>query len=102
MIWVPIDAASPEERLRYLLDNCRPNLVVAAQPLPTEHARATPEQLLAEAAPLAARGGWQALSLGETPAYYLYTSGTTGKPKCVVLCNRATANVIGATLEHWR
>ena len=102
VVWVPIDAASPEERLRYLLDNCRPNLVVAAQPLPTEHARATPEQLLVEPAPLAARGGWQALSLSETPAYYLYTSGTTGKPKCVVLCNRATANVIGSTLEHWQ
>ena len=66
---------------------------------PVEHPFATPDELLA--GPAVPAPALDDLSLSEAPAYYLYTSGTTGKPKCVVLSNRATANVIGSTLEHW-
>jgi len=103
-IWVPIDAASPPERLDYLLANCRPALVVATGPV-DGHAAATPEALLAgepPADPLALLPALDALSASDEPAYYLYTSGTTGRPKCVVLSNRATSNVIGRTLENWQ
>ncbi|NSX93606.1 amino acid adenylation domain-containing protein [Agrobacterium tumefaciens] len=102
-IWVPVDAGSPEDRLRYLLTNCRPAIIVARS-VPQGFEAVDPEVLLATPAPagtpvaLAELGG---LSRSEEPAYYLYTSGTTGKPKCVVLSNRATANVIGSTLAEW-
>ncbi|WP_231570245.1 MULTISPECIES: amino acid adenylation domain-containing protein [Pseudomonas] len=99
VIWVPIDASAPAERRHYLLENCRPDLVVISVGETAEHPVATPEALLAEPAALPA--ALNDLSLSDAPAYYLYTSGTTGKPKCVVLCNRATANVIGSTLSHW-
>lgn len=103
-IWVPIDAASPPERLNYLLANCQPALVVSAAPV-SGHDAATPEALLAGKAPadpLALLPALAALSASDAPAYYLYTSGTTGRPKCVVLSNRATSNVIGRTLENWQ
>lgn len=103
-IWVPIDAASPAERLDYLLANCRPALVVAAGPV-AGHDTATPEALLAGKAPAdpqALLPTLDVLSASDDPAYYLYTSGTTGRPKCVVLSNRATSNVIGRTLENWQ
>ncbi len=103
-IWVPIDAASPPERLDYLLANCRPALVMAAGPV-AGHDAATPEALLAGEAPVdpqALLPTLDALSASDEPAYYLYTSGTTGRPKCVVLSNRATSNVIGRTLENWQ
>lgn len=103
-IWVPIDAASPPERLDYLLANCRPALVVATGAV-DGHAAATPEALLAgeaSADPLALLPALDALSASDEPTYYLYTSGTTGRPKCVVLSNRATSNVIGRTLENWQ
>lgn len=103
-IWVPIDAASPPERLDYLLANCRPALVVSAAPV-SGHEAATPEALLAgepPADPLALLPALDALSASGEPAYYLYTSGTTGRPKCVVLSNWATSNVIGRTLENWQ
>ena len=102
-IWVPIDAGSPEDRLRHLLTNCRPAIIVARS-VPQGFDAIDPEELLAtpatsgvpvDAAELVAH------SASEAPAYYLYTSGTTGKPKCVVLSNRATANVIGSTLSEW-
>lgn len=99
VIWVPIDAAAPEERRRYLLDNCRPDLVVLADGEAFGHPAARCAELLAE--PAAPPQALADLSLNEAPAYYLYTSGTTGQPKCVVLNNRATANVIGSTLTHW-
>ncbi|MBD8254355.1 amino acid adenylation domain-containing protein [Pseudomonas fluorescens] len=99
VIWVPIDVSAPAERLRYLLENCQPDLVVIAQHESVGSVTATPAELLAvqtQAMPVL-----DDLSLSDAPAYYLYTSGTTGKPKCVVLNNRATANVVGSTLERW-
>ncbi|WP_296251445.1 amino acid adenylation domain-containing protein [Pseudomonas sp. UBA4194] len=99
LIWVPIDASAPEQRRQYLLDNCRPDLVVMAQPEAIGHPTTTCATLLA--APARRPQPLTDLSLSDAPAYYLYTSGTTGQPKCVVLSNRATANVIGSTLAHW-
>ncbi|MRH94556.1 non-ribosomal peptide synthetase [Agrobacterium tumefaciens] len=102
-IWVPIDASSPEDRLHYLLTNCRPAMIVARS-VPQGFDAVGPEELLA--APAASGvpvnpAELAVLSASEAPAYYLYTSGTTGKPKCVVLSNRATANVIDSTLSEW-
>lgn len=102
IVWVPVDVAAPPERLAYLLDNCRPALVVSLQTLAGLHHQCHPADLLAATVCGQPSADWAALSQSETPAYYLYTSGTTGKPKCVVLNNRATANVLGSTLRHWQ
>ncbi|MFK3779678.1 amino acid adenylation domain-containing protein [Agrobacterium sp. NPDC089420] len=102
-IWVPIDAGSPEDRLHYLLTNCQPSVIVARN-VPQGFEAVDPAALLATpttAGTPVAMAELAALSRSEEPAYYLYTSGTTGKPKCVVLSNRATANVIGSTLAEW-
>lgn len=102
-VWVPVDAGSPEDRLRYLLTNCRPAIIVARS-VPQGFDAVDPAELLsapALAGAPATMAEVAALSRSEEPAYYLYTSGTTGKPKCVVLSNRATANVIGSTLAEW-
>ena len=103
IIWVPIDINSPPERTAYLLTNCRPDLVVHKGELDTSFG-VTPEELLDPTAGAAKRPDSQTLterSVSTEASYYLYTSGTTGKPKCVVLNNRATANVIGQTLQRW-
>ncbi|PZP51413.1 MAG: peptide synthetase [Agrobacterium fabrum] len=102
-VWVPVDAGSPEDRLRYLLTNCRPAIIVARS-VPQGFDAVDPAELLSAPALAGApvtMAEVAALSRSEEPAYYLYTSGTTGKPKCVVLSNRATANVIGSTLAAW-
>ena len=101
LVWVPVDASSPPDRLDYLLGACRPRLVVASRPPHGGHKSVAPSALMA-AEPLAEHPDPVALSASPAPAFYLYTSGTTGKPKCVVLNNRAAGNVIGRTLEHWR
>ncbi len=104
VIWVPIDAASPAERLLWLLENCGADLVAGDAGLTPglpDHAL-SPDRLAADAkGPVLDQDTLAARSLDEGPGYYLYTSGTTGRPKCVVLSNRATANVLGATCPDW-
>ncbi len=102
IIWVPVDAASPQERLDYLLENCCPDLVVSTGDLTAAHPVVTVEALMAAEPDVSHSLNPAELSLSENPAYYLYTSGTTGKPKCVVLTNRSTNNVISCTLENWQ
>ncbi|EKO3981606.1 amino acid adenylation domain-containing protein [Vibrio fluvialis] len=108
VIWVPIDAASPPERKTYLLSHCQPALVIVASDdvENAEHPHCVAMRELLQPALTAARLPSQevlrARSHSEAPAYYLYTSGTTGQPKCVVLNNRATANVLHHTLAAWQ
>ncbi|EKO3547340.1 amino acid adenylation domain-containing protein [Vibrio fluvialis] len=108
VIWVPIDAASPPERKMYLLSHCRPALVIVTSDdvKNAEHPHCVAMRELLQPALKAARLPSQevlrASSHSEAPAYYLYTSGTTGQPKCVVLNNRATANVLHHTLAAWQ
>ncbi|MBY7788895.1 amino acid adenylation domain-containing protein [Vibrio fluvialis] len=108
VIWVPIDAASPPERKTYLLSHCQPALVIVTSDdvKNAEHPHCVAMRELLQPALKAARLPSQevlrASSHSEAPAYYLYTSGTTGQPKCVVLNNRATANVLHHTLAAWQ
>ncbi|MTH46801.1 amino acid adenylation domain-containing protein [Intestinirhabdus alba] len=97
LIRVPVDINSPARRTQYLLENCRPNLTICREATNVPGA-VTPQSLETEnPIPPAFTGK----SDDQSPAYYLYTSGTTGKPKCVALHNRATANVLGQTLASW-
>lgn len=105
IIWVPIDASSPEGRLDYLLSNCNANLVVTTEP--SERAYSVTYQSLLQPADettyaLLSNDELEELSQSEHGSYYLYTSGTTGKPKCVVVNSRATSNVIGETCKAWQ
>ncbi|MBY7840467.1 amino acid adenylation domain-containing protein [Vibrio fluvialis] len=108
VIWVPIDAASPPERKTYLLSHCQPALVIVAsddvENVEHPHCVAMRELLqpALKAARLPSQEVLRARSHSEATAYYLYTSGTTGQPKCVVLNNRATANVLHHTLAAWQ
>ena len=102
IIWVPIDAASPSDRIDYLFQACRPSLVVTATGGASGYPTATVDALLAGAPlPPPSPDALNALSASDAPAFYLYTSGTTGRPKCVVLSNLGTANVIETTLDEW-
>lgn len=104
IIWVPIDASSPEERLDYLLSNCNANLVVTGLPSPRPSS-VTYQELLQPVEftyPELSNAELECLSQSEQGSYYLYTSGTTGKPKCVVVNSRATSNVVGETCKAWQ
>lgn len=91
--YLPIDAALPEERKRYMLRDGRVRCVL------TNVGWQDPDtEVLALDATQPAEGGpLPALPDGAGPddlAYVLYTSGTTGAPKGVMVSHRSVANVV--------
>ncbi|MFD3842383.1 non-ribosomal peptide synthase/polyketide synthase, partial [Streptomyces sp. NPDC058642] len=81
--YLPLDRALPEERVRFLLDDARPALVLdeaALRAVPTTLPDTDP---VAPASP-------------DTTAYVIYTSGSTGRPKGVAVTHRSLAHLLAA------
>ncbi|HEY1354223.1 MAG TPA: non-ribosomal peptide synthetase [Ktedonobacteraceae bacterium] len=88
--YLPLDPASPPARLASLLDDARPLLLLAQEPLPLESP--IPLISLATAWPEIARQDTTNPGLSPAPqqlAYVIYTSGSTGHPKGVGISHQA-------------
>ncbi|MGQ4417921.1 amino acid adenylation domain-containing protein, partial [Streptomyces sp. SAS_269] len=86
--YLPLDPALPEERVRFLLDDARPALVLDEAALRAVPATA-PDTDPTDAdrrAPLDP----------DHTAYVIYTSGSTGRPKGVAVSHRAAAHLLAA------
>ncbi|MER6071762.1 amino acid adenylation domain-containing protein, partial [Streptomyces sp. NPDC001817] len=85
--YLPLDTAYPRERVAEIVADARPTLVLTSRALEAEAPPAPGGLLVLEDADSAAVGGLppaQRLS-PDRPAYIVYTSGTKGRPKGVVL-----------------
>ncbi|MEU5579215.1 non-ribosomal peptide synthase/polyketide synthase [Streptomyces huasconensis] len=86
--YLPLDPALPEERVRFLLDDARPALVLdepALRAVPADAPDTDPTDA-DRRAPL----------LADHTAYVIYTSGSTGRPKGVAVTHRAAAHLLAA------
>ncbi|MCX4743959.1 non-ribosomal peptide synthase/polyketide synthase [Kitasatospora sp. NBC_01287] len=86
--YLPIDPALPAERVRYLLDDARPALVLdedALRAVPAGGRDTDPDD-----------GDRLAPLRPANTAYVIYTSGSTGRPKGVVVTHRAAAHLLAA------
>ena len=96
--YLPLDPTYPEERLRFLLEDAAPQVLIADRPIPNGF-RSVPHYLdLTDAwkGP-AAEPRTGPLALAESRlAYVIYTSGSTGRPKGVEVPHRGLLN-----LAHW-
>ncbi|MEV3967397.1 non-ribosomal peptide synthase/polyketide synthase [Streptomyces sp. NPDC050698] len=104
--YLPVDPGYPAERIRFMLSDAAPALVLATR----ETAHALPEDceplLLEDVAPFVADTAADAPTGADAdltdadrtaplhpshPAYVIYTSGSTGRPKGVVVTHRSVA-----------
>ena len=104
--WLPLDIYSPPERALTIVEDAQPSLIITS-----EDYRATlPENFRTLAFTSVAdfpdrgqlHGHFTAARHQPAPsdtAYITYTSGTTGKPKGVVISNPALANLLQSFLE---
>ncbi|MDR6979072.1 amino acid adenylation domain-containing protein/non-ribosomal peptide synthase protein (TIGR01720 family) [Streptomyces sp. 3330] len=78
--YLPVDPDYPPDRVRYMLDDASPALVV------------TPEVYGRLAAEAVADGGVLPRADPREPAYMIYTSGSTGRPKGVLVPHQGIVN----------
>ncbi|MFP3939552.1 MAG: amino acid adenylation domain-containing protein, partial [Thermoanaerobaculia bacterium] len=102
--YVPVDPAHPDERLRFLLGDAGPRLVVTHREL---EERLDPLDVQVLALDREPAGGASAAPPSEVPvppgeaAYVIYTSGSTGRPKGVVVTHRNAVRLFEATARRF-
>lgn len=95
--YVPTDYQVPMQRLQTMLDNLKPELIIADEEglekitqnnIKTDAKLCKYEDLIKENAELSLVERSMAETTDTDPAYIMYTSGTTGVPKGVVISHR--------------
>ncbi len=105
--YLPVDAALPAERVRYMLRDGGVRCVLTNTGWQAGHGDGIDTLTLGVASPLAAEPGGPGAAPppGAGPddlAYVLYTSGTTGEPKGVMVSHRSVANVVADCNARFR
>ena len=99
--YVPIDPASPLDRMAYILEDCGADLLLSreSQKLPNSQTpRLDLEAIDLTAAPAAENLAGRAT--GANLAYVIYTSGSTGRPKGVAVTHGNATRLMRST-EAW-
>lgn len=94
--YVPIDPAYPEERIRYILNDCDPKaiLIYCSEAISMPETSEVIIDLTDEETWIGCEENVSLVNTSDDMIYCIYTSGTTGKPKGVPNINRGLINRI--------
>jgi amino acid adenylation domain-containing protein len=99
--YVPVDPRGPRLRARYVLEDCRPSLVLIEGSEP-ELGHGFRCSTLDELDALHAAPAAPATAVApDAPAYVIYTSGSTGAPNGVVVSRRALEHFVTAAAQRY-
>ena len=91
--WLPLDTGYPDDRLRMMLEDARPSLLIASEDQLARFSDIPGLESLCYQQPLAAGDDAPlALSKPDHTAYIIFTSGSTGRPKGVMVGQTAIVN----------
>ncbi|SBN21999.1 enterobactin synthase multienzyme complex component, ATP-dependent [Klebsiella variicola] len=91
--WLPLDTGYPDDRLRMMLEDARPSLLITSEDQLARFSDIPGLESLCYQQPLAAGDDAPlALSTPEHTAYIIFTSGSTGRPKGVMVGQTAIVN----------
>ncbi|WP_122050508.1 non-ribosomal peptide synthetase [Asaia bogorensis] len=102
--WLPLDIASPQARAKLILEDAEPSAVIVPDAAHLDWAAEyTAWALTSDASTLQVLSQGKTASSSPVPddtAYVTYTSGTTGRPKGVVIPRKALTNFLHAITER--
>lgn len=101
-VYVPVDAAYPEERVRYLLSDSRPSLLLTEGSADVPGDLGVPVLLVDERSDAQVRVRRRPLRMSaDAPAYLIYTSGSTGRPKGALVRHSSVVNNVRWRQGQW-
>uniref|UniRef100_UPI000490C477 amino acid adenylation domain-containing protein n=1 Tax=Ruminococcus flavefaciens TaxID=1265 RepID=UPI000490C477 len=93
--YVPIDPTYPEERITYMLEDCKPKCILKFTAESIELGSEIPVIDLADSSIWNGNtDNLEYVNNAEDAFYCIYTSGTTGQPKGVVVINRNVVKLV--------
>ena len=100
--WLPLDTGYPDDRLRMMLEDARPSLLITSEDQRARFNDIPGLETLCYQQPLAAADAAPlALSRPEHTAYIIFTSGSTGRPKGVMVGQTAIVNRLLWMQDHY-
>ena len=103
-VYVPLDPLLPEQRLAAMIDECKPVLVLTHQlargRLPNSEGSEVCLDAMREAISAESDKNLLPGAQPEDAAYIIYTSGSMGAPKGVIVEHRSLVNVVCAMMEN--
>ncbi|XVB25821.1 enterobactin non-ribosomal peptide synthetase EntF [Citrobacter koseri] len=100
--WLPLDTGYPDDRLRMMLEDARPSLLIATEDQLARFSDIPGLESLCYQQPLAAGDDAPlALSKPDHTAYIIFTSGSTGRPKGVMVGQTAIVNRLLWMQDHY-
>jgi amino acid adenylation domain-containing protein len=98
-VYVPVDTRHPDERVRFILEDCAATALVTQKRAPANFTGAVLvfDDAAGQAEPTERLGPGP-----DAPAYAIYTSGTTGTPKAVLVSHGAFSSTMESYTDCYR